>query len=151
MPVAIPMRLTSTCTNRSGDIPRIMALCSYPCARRCTTDSELPGRNALTRPATGPPLPPKQTHAPRQTSRRTLPAVDFVYWSVECPFDKFYGIDCSAKSGAKLLDRFFHRRRQVSPPVNNLTHCFFDRFQHFLYRNFTVGSRHGAVACLSAD
>jgi hypothetical protein len=28
---------------------------------------------------------------------------------------KFYGINCRAKLGAKLLDRFFHRRRQVSP------------------------------------
>jgi len=30
---------------------------------------------------------------------------------------KFYGINCRAKLGAKLLDRFFHRRRQVSPTL----------------------------------
>jgi hypothetical protein len=45
---------------------------------------------------------------------------------------------------------FFHRRRQVSPPVNNLTHRFFDGSQHFLYCNFTVGSRHSAVASSSS-
>jgi hypothetical protein len=50
--------------------------------------------------------------------------------------------------GAKLLDRFSHRRRQVSPPVNNLTHRFFDGSQHLLYCNITVGSRHSAVAYL---
>jgi hypothetical protein len=49
-------------------------------------------------------------------------------------------------AGAKLLNRFFHRRRQVSPPVNNVTHRFFDGSQHFLYRNFTVGSCYSAVA-----
>jgi hypothetical protein len=88
----------------------------------------------------------KRTHAPQQTSGRAFPAVSFVYLSVECPFNKFYGINCRPKLGAKLLDRFFHRRRQVSPPVNNLTHRFFDGSHHFLYRNFTVGSRHSAVA-----
>src|SRR5262245_21601915 len=82
----------------------------------------------------------------QQRSGRTFPAVSFVYFSVECPFYKFYGINCRPKLGAKLLDRFFHRRRQVSPPVNNLTHRFFDGSQHFLYCNFTVGSRHSAVA-----
>src|SRR5215470_87345 len=66
--------------------------------------------------------------------------------SVECPFNKFYGINCRPKLGAKLFDRFFHRRRQVSPPASNATHRFFDGSQHFLYCNFTVGSRHGAVA-----
>jgi hypothetical protein len=79
-------------------------------------------------------------------SGRAFPAVSFVYLSVECPFNKFYGINCRPKLGAKLLDRFFHWRRQVSPPVNNLTHRFFDGSQHFLYCNITVGSRHSAVA-----
>src|SRR5204863_9809845 len=86
----------------------------------------------------------------RRTSGRAFPAVGFVYLSVECPFNKFYGINCRLKLGAKLLDRFFHRRRQVSPPVNNLTHRFFDGSQHFLYCNFTVGSRHRAVASSSS-
>jgi hypothetical protein len=63
--------------------------------------------------------------------------VSFVYLSVECPFNKFYGINCRPKLGAKRLGRFFHRRRQVSPPVNSLTHRFFDGSQHFLYCNFT--------------
>src|SRR5262245_33349692 len=86
-----------------------------------------------------------RTHAVQPTSGRAFPAVSFVYLSVECPFNKFYGINCRPKLDAKLLDRFFHRRRQVSPPVNNLTHRFFDGLQHFLYCNFTVGSRHSAV------
>src|SRR5262249_13015984 len=91
-----------------------------------------------------------RTHALQQTSGRAFPAVSFVYLSVECPFNKFYGINCRPKLGAKLLDRFFHRRRQVSPPVNNLTHRFFDGSQHFLYCNFTVGFRHSAIACSSS-
>jgi hypothetical protein len=48
-------------------------------------------------------------------SGRAIPSVIFVYFSVEGPFNKFYGINCRSKLGAKLLDRFFHRRRQVSP------------------------------------
>src|SRR5215470_18681686 len=70
--------------------------------------------------------------------------------SVECPFNKFYGINCRPKLGAKLLDRFFHRRRQVSPPANNLTHRFFDGSQHVLCCNFTVGSRHSVLASYSS-
>src|SRR5262245_25065368 len=90
--------------------------------------------------------PQKRTYAVQRTSGRAFPTVSFVYLSVECPSNKFYGINCRPKLGAKLLDRFFHRRRQVSPPVNRLTHRFFDGSQHFLYCNFTVGSRHSAVA-----
>jgi hypothetical protein len=73
--------------------------------------------------------------------------VSFVYWSAECLFHKFYGINCRPKFDTKLLDRFFHRRRQVSPPVNNLRHRFLDGSQHVLDCNVTIGSRHGAVAC----
>src|SRR5262245_9385962 len=91
-----------------------------------------------------------RTHALQQTSARAFPAVSFVYLSVECPFNKFYGINCRPKLGTKLLNRFFHRRRQVSPPVNNLTHRFFDGSQHFLCRNFTVRSRH-SVSPLPAE
>src|SRR5262249_10875496 len=75
----------------------------------------------------------------------------FRYSPVERFFYKFDGIDCRPKLGTKLLDRFFHRRRHVSPPVNRLTHRFFDGSQHFLYCNFTVGSRHSAVTSFSAD
>jgi hypothetical protein len=75
--------------------------------------------------------------------------VSFVYLSAECLFNEFYGINCRPKFDTKLLDRFFHRRRQVSPPVNNLRHRFLDGSQHVLYGNVTIGSRHGAVACLS--
>src|SRR6516162_7004114 len=96
------------------------------------------GRRALARPLESWPL--------RQTSGRTYPAAIFGYLSVECPSNKFYGINCRSKLGAKLLDRFFHRRRQVSPPGHSLTHRLFDGSQHFLYRNFTVGPRHSAVA-----
>src|SRR5215468_3596830 len=44
-----------------------------------------------------------RTHAWQQTSGRAFPAVSFVYLSVECPFNKFYGINCRPKLGAKLL------------------------------------------------
>src|SRR5215831_3771455 len=84
-----------------------------------------------------------------QTSGRPFPAVSFGYLSVECPFNKFYGINCCPKLGAKLLDRPFHRRRQVFPLVNNATQRFFDGSQHFLYCNFTVGSRQGAEVRLT--
>jgi hypothetical protein len=55
-----------------------------------------------------------QTHALQQTSGRVFPAVIFGYLSVECPLYKFDGINCRPKLGAKLLNRFFHWRRQVS-------------------------------------
>src|SRR5262249_32227308 len=90
--------------------------------------------------------PTSATAPPQQTSGGAFPAVGFVDFSVECPFDKFYGINGRPKLGAKLLDRFFHRRRLVSPPVNSLTHRVFDGSQHVLDCNVTVGSRHGAVA-----
>ena len=70
--------------------------------------------------------------------------VSFVYLPVECPFYKFYGINCHPKLDSKLLDRFFHRRRQVSPPVDNLRHRFLDGSQHVLYCNVTTGSRHSS-------
>jgi hypothetical protein len=59
---------------------------------------------------------PETDSSAQQASGRAFPAVSFGYLSVECPFNKFYGINCHHKLGAKLLDRFFHRRRQVSPP-----------------------------------
>jgi hypothetical protein len=40
--------------------------------------------------------------------------------------DNFYGINRRPKFGPKLLDCFFHGGRQVSPPVKNATHRFFD-------------------------
>src|SRR5262245_2428666 len=85
----------------------------------------------------------------QQKSGRASPAISFVYLSAECLFNKFYGINCRPKFDTKLLDRFFRLRCQLSPPVNNLRHCFLDGSQHVLYCNFTIGSRHGAVACLS--
>src|SRR5262245_50207471 len=90
-----------------------------------------------------------RTHAPQQTSGRAFPTVSFVYLSAECPSNKFYGINGRPKLDAKLIDRVFHRRRQVSPPVNSLAHRFFDGSQHLLYCNVTVGSRHGVVASSS--
>jgi hypothetical protein len=57
----------------------------------------------------------------------------------------------SPKLGAKLLDRFFHRPRQVRSPVGSLTHRFLDGSQHVLYRNVTVGSRVGAVVSSSGQ
>src|SRR4029077_15237474 len=91
-----------------------------------------------------------RTHAPQQTSGRAFPAVSFGYLPVECPFNKFCGINCCPKLGAKLLDRFFHRRRQVPPPVDSAAHRFFDGFQHFLHCHFTIGSRHCASHTLSS-
>jgi hypothetical protein len=95
--------------------------------------------------------PPAEKGAlkPKQTSVRAFPAVSLVYLSIECPFNKFYGINCRPKVNAKLLDSFFHRRRQISPPINNLAHRFFDGSQHLLYCNFPVGSCHSAVASSS--
>src|SRR5437773_12294570 len=77
-----------------------------------------------------------------------LPAVSFVYLSVECPFNKFYGINGRTKLSAKLLDRFFHRRRQVSPPVNNLTHGFFDGCYHLLDGDVAVSLHHSLTSSL---
>src|SRR5262245_63628626 len=78
----------------------------------------------------------KRTHAPQQRSGRASPVISFVYLSAECLFNKFYGINCRPKFDTKLLDRFFHLGWQVSPPVNNLRHCFLDGSQHVLYCNF---------------
>ena len=63
--------------------------------------------------------------------------VSFVHLLVERPFNKLYGINCRPKLGAKLLDRVFHRRWQVSPIADDLTYRFFDGSQHFLHRNIT--------------
>src|SRR5262249_40300889 len=73
-----------------------------------------------------------------------FPPVRFVYLSVECPFNEFHRINCRPKLRAKLLNRFFHRRRQVSPPVDGSTHRFFDGLPPFLSCNVSVGPRHGA-------
>src|SRR5262245_40491999 len=81
-------------------------------------------------------------------SVRASPVISFVYLSAKCLFNEFYGVNCCPKFDTKLLDRFFHRRRQVSPPVNSLTHRFLDGSQHVFYCNVTIGSRHGAVARL---
>src|SRR5262245_19272428 len=66
----------------------------------------------------------------------------FRYSPVERFFYKFDGIDCCPKLGTKLLDRFFHRRRQISPPVNRLTHRFFDGCYHLIDGDVAVGLRH---------
>src|SRR5262245_42456394 len=67
---------------------------------------------------------------------------------VERFFYKFDGIDCCPKLGPKLLDRFFHRRRQISPPVSNATHRFFDGSQHFLLS--TAGPSYFRTPCTAA-
>src|SRR5262245_12567534 len=69
----------------------------------------------------------------------------FRYSPVERFFYKFDGIDCCPKLGTKLLDRFFHRRRQISPPVNRLTHRFFDGCYHLIDGDVAVGLRHGLL------
>ena len=76
--------------------------------------------------------------------------VSFVYTPVECLFYKFYGINRRPKSSAKLLDRFFHRRRQVSPVVKYLTHCFFDGYYHLLDGNLAVSFQHGLATHFGA-
>src|SRR5215510_5802399 len=75
----------------------------------------------------------------------------FVYFFVECLFNKFDGINCRPKLGAKLLNLFFHGWRQVNPAVKNAMHRFFNGSQHFLYCNITVGSRLGTAAFFPAD
>src|SRR6516162_4906801 len=92
----------------------------------------------------------KQTHAPQQTLGRAFPMVSFVWTPVECLFYKFYGINCRPKSSAKLLDRFFHRRRQVSPVVKYLTHCVFDGYYHLLDGNLAVSFQHGLATHFGA-
>ncbi len=72
--------------------------------------------------------------------------VSFVDFSVECPFYKFYGINCRPELGAKLLDRFFHRRRQVSPSVNNLTHRFFNGCYHLFDGDLAVSLHHSPTS-----
>src|SRR5271155_5376108 len=42
-----------------------------------------------------------RTHAPQQISGGAFAAVSFVDFSVECPFNKFYGINCRTKLGTK--------------------------------------------------
>jgi hypothetical protein len=79
---------------------------------------------------------------PLKTSGRPVPVVSLGYLSVECPLNKIYGINCRPELGAKLLDRFFHRRRQVSPPVDHAAHRIFHGSHHVRYCNGTVGSRH---------
>src|SRR5262245_58297230 len=39
------------------------------------------------------------THASQQTIRQAFPAVSFVYLSVECPFNEFYGIKMPSQVG----------------------------------------------------
>src|SRR6516165_7636951 len=85
-----------------------------------------------------------------EQSGRAFPVVSFGYTPVECLFYKFYGINCRAKSSAKLFDRFFHRRRQVSPVVKYLTHCFFDGSYHLLDGDVAVGFHHGLASHFGA-
>src|SRR5215472_2126721 len=75
-------------------------------------------------------------------SGRAAPVISFVYLSAKCLFNEFYGVNCRPKLDTKLLDGFFHRWRQVSPPVNSLRHRFLNGSQHVFYCNFTVGLRH---------
>src|SRR5205814_607470 len=50
------------------------------------------------------------------------------------------------KLNAKLLGRFFHRRRQISPPVNNPTHRFFDGCYHLLDGDVAVSLHHSLAS-----
>src|SRR5437763_8678263 len=84
----------------------------------------------------------KRTEAREQTSAKAFAVINLVYLSVERPFNKFYGINCRPKLKSKLLDRFFHRRGQVPPPVNNLTHRFFDGCYHLLDGDVAVSLLH---------
>src|SRR5262249_48465873 len=90
-----------------------------------------------------------RSRAVQQASGRTFPVISFVYLPVECPFYKFYRINCRPKSDAKLLDRFFHRRRQVSPVVKYLTHCFFDGYYHLLDGDLAVSLYRGLASILT--
>src|SRR5260370_40301675 len=109
-------------------------------------DRSQPARRIFLLRTAGPHSGHNRTHAPQQTSGRAFPAVSFVYLSVECPFNKFYGINCRPKLGAKLRDRLFHRRREGAPPVNNLTPRFLSGSSTYLYSNNPVVSLPSTVA-----
>src|SRR4029079_18747026 len=53
------------------------------------------------------------------------------------------------KLDAKLLDRFLHLRRQISPIVEYAPHRFFDGLEHLLCCNVSVRLRHGTLTDLA--
>src|SRR5215471_12965423 len=72
----------------------------------------------------------------------------FRYWPIERPFYKFDGIDCCPKLNAKLVNRLFHRRRQVPPPINSVAHRFFGGCYHLIDGDIAVGLRHSLFLSL---
>src|SRR5262249_5166702 len=56
----------------------------------------------------------------------------------------------AAPSWVRNCDRSFHRRRQVSPPVNNLTHGFFDGCYHLLDCHVAVSLQHSLASPFGA-
>src|SRR5262249_15711613 len=103
---ALPPIATAKADSRKRSCPL------YPQKRTCAVELEMSA------------LGQKRTHAAQQKSGRASPIISVMYLSAECLFNEFYGVNCRPKFGAKLIDRFFHLRWQVSPPVNSLRHRF---------------------------
>ncbi|MFZ1884319.1 MAG: hypothetical protein WAU53_12165, partial [Rhodoplanes sp.] len=85
-------------------------------AHACSCRSLTKSKQSLTTMEKSSPLTPKSQ--PRWGHYPILPSQDRTFLR--------YAMSGGLKLGAKLLDRFFHRWGQVSPPVNNATHRFFD-------------------------
>src|SRR5262249_52222974 len=66
----------------------------------------------------------------------------FRYSPVERFFYKFDGIDCCSKLNAKFVNRLIHRCWQLPPPINSVTHCFFDGCYHLIDGDVAVGLCH---------
>src|SRR5260370_18813027 len=64
-------------------------------------DRSQPARRIFLLRTAGPHSGHNRTHAPQQTSGKAFPAVSFVYLSVDCPFNKFYGINCRPQVGCE--------------------------------------------------
>ena len=88
----------------------------------------------------------------RAASGRAFAAVSFGHLPVECPFNKVYGSQSPPQVGCETARSLLSSAVAGLPTSrSNATHRFFDGAQHFLYCNFTVGSRHSAVFFSSAD
>src|SRR5215831_7812511 len=123
----------------SGKVPRIEANCWV-----IATHHTIPAiRLELSRAA----LPPKADKRETSPNVRLVPLADicsaanvrqglshgqFRVLACRVPFFTNSTESIAAPSWVRVLDRFFHRRRQVSPVVKYLTHRFFDGDYHLL-------------------
>jgi len=98
-----------------------------PISASCRIGSDTPPFKTSSFTRSSPPALASSVRARCSCRCRAINLTAFRFRVLVCraPF-KFYGINRRPKLGAKLLDGFFHRRRQVSPLVNDATHRFFD-------------------------